>query len=182
MKVLVPVANGTEDMEAVIIIDMFRRAGLDVLVAGDGDIITCAHGMRLIPDVALDTVDPDEDFDAVVLPGGSQGVSGLSSNDVLSRLLAKHRHHKRLIGAICAAPLILHEFGLLRGDAVVTSHPGVEKQLSMYTYSQDRVVEDDNIITSRGAGTAFEFALIIIQRLSGDAVATRVATDIVLYE
>ena len=182
MKVLVPISNGTEDMEAVIIVDMFRRAGLDVTVAGDADIITCAHGLRLVPDLSIDELDADDVFDAIVLPGGSQGVDHMIQNDTLTRLMPPHHAARRLIGAICAAPMILHEYGFLKGDAAVTSHPGVASDLSVYQYSTDRVVEDGHIVTSRGAGTAFEFALIIIQRLVGDTVATRVATDIVLYE
>ncbi len=182
MTILVPISNGTEDMEAVIIIDMLRRAGLDVTVAGDGDMVTCARGTRIIPDMAIDSIDDDDWYDAIVLPGGSVGVSNMIDNDSLAHILARHRNKKRLIGAICAAPRVLHEFGLLKAGATITSHPSVAEDLKVYAYSQDRVVEDDNIITSRGAGTAFEFALILIQRLTDDATATRVATDIVLYE
>lgn len=182
MPILIPIANGTEDMEAVIIIDMLRRANLDVTVAGDGDMVTCARGTRMIPDMPIDDIDDDDWFDAVVLPGGSGGVSNMIANDALARILARHSNKKVLIGAICAAPRILHEFGLLKSGAVITSHPSVADDLKAYAYSQDRVVEDGNVITSRGAGTAFEFALILIQRLTNDQTATRVATDIVLYE
>ena len=182
VSVLVPIANGTEEIEAVIIIDMLRRAGITVSVAGDGDMVTCARGTRMVPDQNLDDVDDDDWFDAVVVPGGSQGVSNLINNESLSRILKRHRKKKILIGAICAAPRLLHEFKLLRKGAVITSHPSTAQDLSVYAYSLERVVEDDDIITSRGAGTAFEFALTLIQRLTDDATATRVATDIVLYE
>ena len=182
MNVLVPLANGTEDMEAAIIIDMLRRANIDVAVAGDGDMVTCARGIRIIPDMPIDDIDDHDWYDAIVLPGGSGGVSNMIDNDALGRILARHHNKKVLIGAICAAPRILHEFGLLKSGAVITSHPSVAEDLRTYAYSQERVVEHENIITSRGAGTAFEFALILIQRLTNDQTATRVATDIVLYE
>ena len=182
MTVLVPIANGTEEMEAVTIIDMLRRAGLRVVVAGDGDMITCSRGVRIIPDLSIDDISDDDDYDAIVIAGGSQGVENLSNHTGLSAILVRHRNKKVLIGAICAAPVILHEFGLLKSDAVLTSHPSVEQDLRMYTYSQERVVEHDGIITSRGAGTAIEFSLALIQHLVDDATAVRIATDIVLYE
>ncbi len=182
MTCLIPIANGTEEMEAVIIVDMLRRAGVDVTIAGDGDMVTCSRGLRIVPDLAIDDIADDDDFDLVVIPGGSQGVENLMENDALRHILARHRAAKKPLGAICAAPVLLHEFGLLRGGAGVTSHPSSADVLKEYSYSTDRVVEDAGIITSRGAGTAFEFALAIIRRYVGEATARRVATDIVLYE
>jgi putative intracellular protease/amidase len=87
-----------------------------------------------------------------------------------------------VIGAICAAPRVLHEFGMLKAGQQVTSHPSIEADLKHYTYSLERVVSDAGVVTSRGAGTAFEFALALIRLLVDDKTATRVATDIVLYE
>jgi putative intracellular protease/amidase len=103
-------------------------------------------------------------------------------NDSLRLILARHRAAKRPLAAICAAPVVLHEFGLLRGGATITSHPDSHDQLKEYAYSKERVVEDNGIITSRGAGTAFEFALEIIRRFVDPVTARKVATDIVLYE
>ncbi|MCO6466700.1 MAG: DJ-1/PfpI family protein [Bradyrhizobiaceae bacterium] len=182
MHCLVPIANGSEEMEAVIVIDMLRRAGVDVTVAGDGDMVTCSRGIRIVPDIAIDDIADDDEFDIIVLPGGSQGVQNFIENDALRQILARHRTRRKPLGAICAAPLVLHEYGLLRGDAKITSHPSCETELSPYNYSTDRVVEDMGIITSRGAGTAFEFALELIRRFVDEATARRVSTDIVLYE
>jgi len=181
-EVLVPIANGTEDMEAVIIIDVLRRAGVNVVVAGDGDVVTCARGVRIIPDVALDDLGDDDTFTAIVLPGGSQGVENLITNRGLEHILRKHQGRKGLLGAICAAPRILHEFGLLPKRAVITSHPSVAHDLASYAYSLDRVVEDGNIVTSRGAGTALEFALTLVRRLVDQTTSMRIAGDIVMYE
>ncbi len=181
-KILVPIANGSEEMEAVIIVDMLRRAGCEVVLAGDGDVVICSRGIRIVPDLSIDEITDDDSFDAVVLPGGSQGVERFASNTHLQHILARHRAKNRLLAAICAAPAVLHEFGLLHAGAVVTSHPSVANTLEAYTYTLDRVATDGALITSRGAGTAFEFALHIIRMLTGEAAALRIATDIVLYE
>lgn len=181
-KVLVPISNGTEEMEAVIIIDMLRRGGCDVVVAGDGDVVVCAWGTRLLPDIMIDDIADDDTYDAIVLPGGSQGVSNFARSSALEALLRRHAAAKGLIGAICAAPTVLHEFKLLPERAVVTSHPGVADVLAPYTYTLDRVASDGSIITSRGAGTAFEFSLALLRRLADEKSARRVASDIVLYE
>jgi putative intracellular protease/amidase len=112
-----------------------------------------------------------------------QGVESLSANESVVQILERHIASKRLVAAICAAPLVLHDHALIPKGATITSHPAIAGTLQdRYTYTLDRVVEDGTLITSRGAGTAFEFSLALIRRLSSDAVATRVATDIVLYE
>ncbi|MFN4907665.1 MAG: DJ-1 family glyoxalase III [Bacteroidota bacterium] len=181
-KVLVPISNGTEEMEAVIIIDMLRRGGCEVVVAGDGDVVVCAWGTRLLPDIMIDDIADDDAFDAIVLPGGSQGVSNFSRSAALESILRRHAAGRGLIGAICAAPVVLHDFKLLPERAVVTSHPGVADVLAPYTYTLDRVASDGSFITSRGAGTAVEFSLALLRRLADEKSARRVASDIVLYE
>ncbi|MEY3386872.1 MAG: hypothetical protein RIR53_1683 [Bacteroidota bacterium] len=181
-KILIPISNGTEEMEAVIIIDILRRGGHDVVIAGDGDVVVCAWGTRLLPDVMIEDIAEDDVFDAIVLPGGSQGVSNFSRSEALEGILRRHASSKGLIGAICAAPTLLHEFKLLPDRAVVTSHPGVADVFAPYTYTLDRVASDGTFITSRGAGTAIEFSLAILKRLGDEKAARRVASDIVLYE
>lgn len=181
-KVLVPISNGTEELEAVAIIDVLRRGGCDVVVAGDGDVVVCAWGTRMLPDVMIDDIGDDENFDAIVLPGGSQGVNNFTRNTALESILRRHTAAKCLIGAICAAPTVLHEYKLLPENAVVTSHPGVAEVFSGYAYTLDRVASDGQIITSRGAGTALEFSLALLRRIVSDKAALRVASDIVMYE
>ena len=180
--ILCPIANGTEEMEAVTIIDMLRRAGLEVVVAGDGDMVTCSRGVRIIPDISIDDIGDEDEYDGIVVAGGGQGVENLSNNTTLSAVMVRHRKNKVPIGAICAAPVLLHDFGLIQPGDTITSHPSVADDLRPYAYSLDRVVHHDGIITSRGAGTAIEFALTIIQMFTDEATAMKVATDIVLYE
>lgn len=182
MRVLVPIANGSEEMEAVIIIDMLRRAGADVVVAGDGDLITCSRRVRIVPDVTLDDILDDEVFDAIVIPGGSRGVTNLTENRSFEEVLTRHRKKNLLTGAICAAPLLLHELGFLRAKDAITSHPSVADVLGRYAYTTDRVAVSGSIVTSRGAGTAIEFTLELIKVLFDDTTASKVATDIVLFE
>jgi DJ-1 family protein len=182
MNVLVPIANGSEEMETVIIVDMLRRAGVAVTLAGDADIVTCSRGVRIIPDVILEDLDDDTTFAAIVLPGGSQGVANLADNVQLEGMVRRHKAAGRLTAAICAAPTLLHDWQLLQPSTVVTGHPSVQQVFDSYTFSFDRVVEDGQVITSRGAGTAFEFSLALIRRLVDSTIARRIAGDIVLYE
>lgn len=181
-KALIAVANGTEDMEAVIVIDLLRRAGIDVTVAGESTMVTCAHGLKIVPDTTIDDVSDDDVFDVVILPGGGQGVDALGNNHALEQVVRRHYKAQKYIAAICAAPTLLHEWKLLPANAVVTSYPGYESVFQSYTYANIRVAVDHNLITSRGPGTTIEFALEIIRRLAGEAVASRIASDIVLYE
>jgi putative intracellular protease/amidase len=130
----------------------------------------------------IDDVADDDVYDAIVLPGGTQGVNHFIANEQLEQIIKRHHATKSLIGAICAAPLVLHDFGLLPDNAVVTSHPGVAETFAPYTYTLERVAADGNIVTSRGAGTAFEFALALIRRLVDEKTSLRLASDIVMYE
>lgn len=182
MTVLLPVANGSEEMEAVIVVDMLRRASVDVIVAGDADIVHCSRGIRLIPDKSIDDIDEDRMFDAIVLPGGRQGVDALATSVTLENIVRRHHAAKRTIAAICAAPLLLHDWALLKKASVVTCHPSIDNVMSAYTLSSERVVVDGHIVTSRGAGTAIEFALTLIRLLVDETTALRIAGDIVLYE
>ncbi len=177
---LVPIAHGTEEMEAIIIIDILRRAGIMVKVAGDNEIVTCSRGLKIIPDELIDNIDINSEFDAVILPGGSKGTDNLIKNFHLSEILKKHHERGALIGSICAATTVLSEFGLLNPDNKITSHPSVKNQLDNYYYVEDNVVYNNNIITSRGAGTAFIFALNIVEILISPDIAKKIAIDIVL--
>jgi DJ-1 family protein len=178
--VLVPIAHGTEEMEAVIIIDILRRAGITVKVAGDNEIVTCSRGVKIIPDELIDNLDINSEFDAIILPGGGKGTDNLMNNYHLSEILKSHRERGALIAAICAAPTILSEFKILKPESKITSHPSVRNRLEHYNYIEEKVVFDDNIVTSRGAGTAFMFALFIVELLMNSDTAKKVACDIIL--
>ncbi len=179
IKALVAVAQGTEEMEAVIIIDLLRRAGINVKVAGDTEIVTCSRGVKIIPDTVLQHIDEDIVFDVVILPGGAEGSNRLSQNDYMIKILNRHLEKKKLIAAICASPLILSDHKMLDNSMMITSHPSVKEHLTKYNYVEEDVVTDGNIMTSRGAGTACDFALSIIAYLAGKEIASNVAQQIV---
>jgi len=178
IKVLIPIAQGTEETEAVAIIDLLRRAGIQVKVAGENEIITCSRGVKIIPDILLQSIDEDLHYDAVIIPGGSQGVQNLIKNEYLQNIFDKYRNTHILFAAICAGPLVLSHYKILKKESYITSHPSVKEQLSHYQYELESVVCDNNIITSRGAGTAIEFSLNIINYLAGPEIALKVAEDI----
>jgi len=166
-RVLVPLAPGFEEIEAVTIIDVLRRAGIEVTVAGTSPSpLQGSRGIRVVADLSLDQVD-QADFDMIAIPGGSQGVENLKKHPQLLALLGEFTARSKYIGAICAAPSLLSEAGLLCGKQV-TSHPSVKAQVAKTAlYSDERVVVDGKIVTSRGPGTAMEFALKLVELLMG---------------
>ncbi|MFQ5443816.1 MAG: DJ-1 family glyoxalase III [Nitrospinales bacterium] len=172
-KVLVTLAPGFEEIETITVIDILRRAGARVTVAGTEE---GAHqgsrGVSIIPDALLERV-KDDDFDLIVLPGGQPGTDNLNKNSTVKAILKKMDQDHKRIGAICAAPMILNSAGLLK-NRTVTSHPSVKDALSGLNYSEERVVVDGNIITSRSPGTALEFALKLVELLFGEEMRDKV--------
>ena len=167
-RVLVPLAEGCEELEAVTVIDLLRRAGVEVAVAGltEGP-VRASRGVVLVPDTTLDALG-DEPFDMIVLPGGGPGTKRLEQDErVLGRLRAHHASG-RPVAAICAAPGVLAAAGLLQGRRA-TAYPGILEALRLpdTTLVGEPVVEDRGVITSRGPGTALDFALHLIQVLCG---------------
>ncbi len=169
-RVLVPLAQGCEELEAVTVIDLLRRAGIDVVTAGlDAAPVKASRGTVLIADNTLAAV-ADEDFDMVVLPGGLPGAANLDADAGLRRLLVRQAQQGRWCAAICAAPLVLANAGLLNG-LTATSFPGaldIERHPSI-RLSEAPVVTDGKVVTSRGPGTAMDFALHLIELLAGRA-------------
>lgn len=167
-RVLVPLAKGCEELEAVTIIDLLRRAGIEVVTAGltDGP-VTASRGVVLMPDTHLDAV-LGEDFDMVVLPGGLPGADNLDADPRIHRLLQRMAENDRYTAAICAAPKVLLNAGLLDGRKA-TAYPGViDGRLAAGSQLlEDAVVSDGKVVTSRGPGTAMDFALTLIERLLG---------------
>lgn len=163
-KILVPLANGFEEIETVTVVDVLRRAGLEVVMAGlsEGP-LEGSRKVRLIPDLTLDAA-LQQDFDALVLVGGQPGVNHLRADKRVLELVCRMNEEKKVVGAVCAAPLIMRDAGITDG-LNLTSHPGVEKDLSSSLYSEDRVVIDKHRVTSRGPGTSMEFALALVELL-----------------
>ena len=179
MKTLVPLANGVEEMEAVIIIDTLRRAGWDVTsVAVEGHTtIKCSRGVVLIADTLWEQIAP-ADFDLLVLPGGLKGVETLTTHAGIAETIRIFLASDRTVAAICAAPLVLQAAGVLT-DRSVTCHPSVSTDITITTTSKSNVVIDGNLITSQGPGTAIEFALTLIRKLENETKAKQVADAMV---
>jgi len=166
-SVLIPLAQGCEEIEAVTVIDLLRRAGIEVVTAGltEGP-VHASRGVVLLPDTTLDAA-LQQAFDMVVLPGGMPGSKHLTDDAHLRTLLKQMAASGKFVAAICAAPMALHAAGLLEGRWA-TSFPGVLDRLpGSHHYSSDTVVVDGNIVTSRGPGTAMDFALTLIELLAG---------------
>ena len=165
-RVLVPLAEGCEEIEAVTIIDLLRRADIEVVVAGlQPGVVKASRGVQLVPDTTLDAV-LDEDFDMVVLPGGMPGAAHLKADARIITLLKNMAAAGRYTAAICAAPMVLAEAGLLEGKQA-TSYPGFLDALPGIQLSTATVVKDGQVLTSRGPGTAMDFALALIEVLAG---------------
>jgi 4-methyl-5(b-hydroxyethyl)-thiazole monophosphate biosynthesis len=167
-KVLVPLAQGCEELEAVTIIDLLRRAKIDVTTAGlDKQTITASRGVKLVPDTDLDSALKQE-YDMIVLPGGLPGADHLDNDPRIKSLLQKMAASQKYTTAICAAPKVLANAGVLEGKKA-TSYPGFldDMDLPNTKLSKEAVVVDGKVITSRGPGTAMDFALILIETLLG---------------
>jgi 4-methyl-5(b-hydroxyethyl)-thiazole monophosphate biosynthesis len=179
MNTLVPLANGVEEMEAVIIIDTLRRAAWNVVsVAIEGDTtVKCSRGVRLITDKLWEQIDP-ADFDLIVLPGGIKGTETMTAHAGLAETIRIFLTSDRIVAAICAAPLVLQAAGVLT-DRSVTCHPSVTDDITITKASASNVVIDGNLITSQGPGTAMEFALTLIQHIDGEVKARQIANAMV---
>lgn len=179
--VLVPLADGFEELEAVAIIDVLRRGGVKVVVAGllPGP-VKGSRDTVVVPDAALDDV-MKQDFDMLVLPGGMPGVKNLREDPRIKKLLQRYTQSDRRTGAICAAPSVLAAHGYLTGRKA-TSNPKFRDQVAIagVSYSEDPVVVDGNIVTSRGAGTAIAFALSLVEQLAGQAMRHDVEVGLVM--
>lgn len=167
-RVAVPLADGFEEIEAVTVVDVLRRAGIVVRVLGlhTGQ-ITGSHGITINTDARLmDEV--EQPFDAIVLPGGVRGATNLRDDPHVQEMIRGQAEAGRLLAAICAGPIALSAAGVLK-DKRATGYPG--HALECREYSEERVVVDGDVITSRGVGTAMDFALTIVSRLVGEAKA-----------
>jgi 4-methyl-5(b-hydroxyethyl)-thiazole monophosphate biosynthesis len=181
-RVLVPIADGSEEMEAVIIIDVLRRAGAEVTLASVGDRqVTASRGVTIVADTTIDTC-RDAVFDLIVLPGGIPGAEHLRDSVILTDLLSGQRAQDRWYAAICAAPaVVLAHHGLL-GPERATCHPAFRDQLPDDSLADLPVVVAGRCVTSQGAGTALIFALQLVEllfdRSTADAVATGMAVPL----
>lgn len=177
-KVLVLLAQGCEEIEAVTIIDILRRAGVEVTSAGLDDLpVLGSHNVMLTADTTLDLAQ-HQDFDMIVLPGGLPGTTNLGNDKRLIALLQQMAQRQKYVAAICAAPSVLAAAGLLDGRKA-TCYPTCLDDFPKVNLQAAAVVEDGNIITSRGPGTAMDFALALVERLAGKAKRQEVEAALV---
>lgn len=169
---LVPIARGFEEIELVSVVDILRRAGVRVVVASldSHKRVLGAHHIVIEADSALPELNI-EDFDAIILAGGSEGMKNLSNNELIKLWLHHFKQAQRLIAAICASPIVLDKAGVLEGS--FTCYPGCESEINMQgkSKSAEAVVKNGNIITSAGPATASVFALAIVKELCGEQKA-----------
>lgn len=177
-KVLVPLANGFEDIEAITIIDVLRRGAIEVVTASIHEQleVKSTHGIAMKADALFSAVGDDE-YDAIVLPGGGEGTENLRNCDSLIARLRRQDEEGRLLCAICAAPIVLCEVGL---DPAIqmTCYPTCQMELDR-PWVPSPVVTCGNIITGQAPGSAMLFALVVLQTLSGEVVSRKVARGMV---
>lgn len=179
-RALVILAEGAEEAEAVIVVDILRRGGIDVVFAGlngEGPVL-CSRKTRIVADVALSAVTGR--YEALVLPGGAEGARRLASSETVGERLRHAVTDNLIVGAICAAPLALQAHHVFAGKSM-TCHPSVASRIAMYgNLVQKPVVEDGQLVTSQGLGTAFLFGLTLVRRIMGDVRAADVERGLTL--
>jgi 4-methyl-5(b-hydroxyethyl)-thiazole monophosphate biosynthesis len=180
-KVVVPLADGFEEVEAMAIIDVLRRAGIEVTVAGlHSGPAEGAHRVKVVPDTTIETISSD-DFDMIVLPGGQPGSDNLNASEKVRGLIRDFHRKDKLTGAICAAPYVLAAAGILEGKKA-TSYPSYSGKLAGAIYQEKTVVEDGKTMTSRGPGTAVCFALAIVEKFLGKEKADAVKSAMLVRD
>jgi 4-methyl-5(b-hydroxyethyl)-thiazole monophosphate biosynthesis len=177
-NVLLPLANGSEDLEAITVLNILRRAGIEVVSASlDGQPIRGSRGTLIVPDTSLNEA-LTRNFDMVVLPGGQPGTNNLNADARIIQLVQNMAAQDKYVCAICAAPSILAAAGLLDGKRA-TCFPGALNAFPSVSLQTQAVVEDGKLITSRGPGTAMDFALTLVERLVGKAQRDAVEANLV---
>jgi 4-methyl-5(b-hydroxyethyl)-thiazole monophosphate biosynthesis len=180
-NVCVLLAEGFEEIEAVTVIDVLRRADIDVATVGVSDVdVTGSHGITIHADRTLGD-DTDGGWDLVVLPGGMPGASNLRDDDRVQALVRAQYDRGGRVAAICAAPIALARAGLLE-NRTVTSYPSFAAKLGPVRYSEAAVVVDDRITTSRGPATAMRFALELVAQLRGTSRAQQLASGMLVSD
>ena len=176
-NIVIFLADGFEEVEALVPIDVLRRANFNVLLCGlDKKEVTSTHNIKIYCDVVVNDI-KDNIFDCIILPGGMPGTLNLKNDERVCDIVLKHYELNKLVCAICAAPSILEHLGLLKNKKAI-SYPGFLSNKETLVIDK-RVVVDENIITSKGAGTAFDFAYTILEKLN---INSRELKKTMMYE
>ncbi len=180
-EVLVPVADGTEEIEAVCIIDVLRRAGASVTVASvDSLQITASRGVKLVADCHISECS-GKTYDLIALPGGMPGAEHLRDSEELKLLLEHQKNRGGLYAAICASPAVVFQHHGLLDSRQATCHPAFADSLENNKELESRVVVDGKCVTSRGPGTAIEFSIKLVEQLYGSGKADEVAAPMIIF-
>ena len=181
MKIIVFLADGFEEVEALTVVDYLRRVDIEVdMVSITNELeVTGAHKIKVSSDKVLKDIKDIGSYDGVVIPGGLPGATNLRDDKDVIEIVKKLNDKDKLVSAICAGPIVLEKAGIISGKNV-TSYPGFEDQLKESSYVEESVVKDGNIITSRGTSLAVEFAIEIVKHLLGEKKA-QVLKDDILY-
>jgi DJ-1 family protein len=176
MSALVFLAPGFEEIEAITVIDILRRAGIETVVAGlTANPISAARQTRHLADIPLENVDPSREFEIVVLPGGAEGAKHLADSPLVRGWIERQRERGQWVAAICAAPTALLAHGWLPPKQKIICHPSVQAQFPAgQIQTAERVVVDGRLITSLAAGSAMEFAFEIVRQLRGSDAVSKV--------
>jgi len=167
MKILMPLAEGFEEIEAVAVIDILRRADVEVVTAGLREgLAVGSHKIKVLPDTTLEKIDY-RDFDGLVLPGGAPGFVNLGNDERILKMAREMDRAGKVVAAICAAPSVLIKAGVLQGRRATVSPSGKAQVQECANFCEERVVVDKNLVTSRAPGTAVEFALKLVEVLAG---------------
>lgn len=179
-KVLMIISTGFEEIEAVSIIDILRRAQIEVVISTINDILTVgANGIVLQANQYLKDIKNIEGFDMIVLPGGAHNTENLAKSELVKDTLKQMKNKDKFIAAICAAPYALHEANVLNNK--YTCYPSFEKKIDSATYLKDEiVVKDEKVITSQGPATVMQFALELVKTLKGEEIYTKIKNGLLV--
>lgn len=180
-KALVLFADGFEEIEALTVVDVLRRGKVDCVMCsiGDTEYVNGAHDIPVKCNILLSKINPN-DYEALVIPGGMPGAKNLRENDEVINLVKRFNSENKILGAICAGPIVFERAGILNG-ASATSYPGFKDKLDASVYVENKlVVQDKNIITSRGPATASYFGLKILENLMGKSIADNIKSDMLI--
>ena len=180
-KIIVPISNGFEEIEAISVIDICRRANIEVKIAAVEELLTVgAHNIKIQADCKIEDINSD-DFDMIVLPGGLPNAFTLAENNKVQSLLKEFKEKKKKIAAICAAPYALHKADVLNEN--FTCYPSFEEKIRLNGYhNNDSIVIDNDVITSRGPATAMVFALEIVNILCGEETYNQLKNGLLLAD
>jgi len=180
MKAFIFLAEGFEEIEAITVIDVLRRAKVDIKTVSVSDKldVTGSHKITVIADALFEEID-FRDADMLILPGGMPGTTNLASHKQLAQRLSQHAKNGKWVGAICAAPSVLGGLGILKGKSA-TCYPGIENSLQGAQVKNDPVVQDGNVITGRGPGVSAQFALKLVEVLAGSEVSKKIKSDMLI--